>query len=103
MWLMLQQPKGDDYVVATGETHSVREFLQEAFSYVNMDWEKHVELDPRYLRPTEVDLLLGDASKAKRQLGWEPKTKFSDLVRIMVDADIKLLKDHQEGRIKVNT
>jgi len=81
----------------------VREFLQEAFSYVNMDWEKHVELDPRYLRPTEVDLLLGDASKAKRQLGWEPKTKFSDLVRIMVDADIKLLKDHQEGRIKVNT
>lgn len=103
MWLMLQQPKGDDYVVATGETHSVREFLQEAFSYVNLDWEKHVELDPRYLRPTEVDLLLGDASKAKRQLGWEPKTKFSDLVRIMVDADIKLLKDHQEGRIKVNT
>ncbi|MCX6887299.1 MAG: GDP-mannose 4,6-dehydratase [Verrucomicrobia bacterium] len=103
MWLMLQQPKGDDYVVATGETHSVREFLQEAFSYVNLDWEKHVELDPRYLRPTEVDLLLGDASKAKRQLGWEPKTQFSHLVRIMVDADIKLLKDHQEGRIKVNT
>lgn len=101
MWLMLQQPRGDDYVVATGETHSVREFLEEAFGYVNLDWEKYVAMDPRYLRPTEVDLLLGDASKAKRQLGWEPKTKFSDLVRIMVDADIKLLKDHQEGRIKV--
>ncbi len=103
MWLMLQQEKGDDYVVATGETHSVREFLQEAFSYVKLDWEKFVELDPRYLRPSEVDLLLGDASKAKRQLGWVPRTKFQDLVRLMVDADIKLLKDHQEGRIKVTS
>jgi GDPmannose 4,6-dehydratase len=103
MWLMLQQDQGDDYVVATGETHSVREFLVEAFSYVGLDWEKFVELDPRYLRPAEVDLLLGDASKAKRQLGWSPKTKFHDLVRLMVDADIQLLKDHQEGRIKVTS
>jgi GDPmannose 4,6-dehydratase len=103
MWLMLQQEKPDDYVVATGETHSVREFLEETFSYVNLDWQKYVELDPRYLRPAEVDLLLGDASKAKRQLGWEPKTKFRDLARLMVDADVKLLKDHQEGRIKVTS
>ncbi len=103
MWLMLQQHKPDDYVIATGETHSVREFLEEAFSYVKLDWANYVELDPRYLRPTEVDLLLGDAAKAKRLLGWAPKTKFCDLVRLMVDADIKLLKDHQEGRIKVTS
>ncbi len=79
------------------------EFLEEAFSYVKLDWKKYVEMDPRYLRPSEVDLLLGDAGKAKRQLGWEPKTRFRDLVRLMVDADIKLLKDHQEGRIKVTS
>ena len=103
MWLMLQQPQPDDYVVATGETHSVREFLEEAFGHVGLDWKKHVEQDARYLRPAEVDLLLGDASKAKRQLGWAPKTKFRDLVRLMVDADVRLLKDHQEGRIKVTS
>jgi GDPmannose 4,6-dehydratase len=101
MWLMLQQAKPDDYVIATGETHSVREFLEEAFSYVGLDWNKYVELDPRYLRPSEVDLLIGDGSKARRQLNWEPKTKFKELVHLMVDADIQLLKDHREGRIKV--
>jgi GDPmannose 4,6-dehydratase len=103
MWLMLQQDQPDDYVVATGETHSVREFLEEAFGYAGLDWTKYVELDPRYLRPSEVDLLIGDASKAKQKLKWEPKTKFKDLVRLMVDADIKLLKDHREGRIKVTS
>jgi GDPmannose 4,6-dehydratase len=103
MWLMLQQEQADDYVVATGETHSVREFLEEAFGHAGLDWRKHVEADARYLRPSEVDLLIGDASKARRQLGWEPKTKFKDLVRLMVDADIELLAAHQAGRVKVTT
>jgi GDPmannose 4,6-dehydratase len=101
MWLMLQQDKPDDYVVATNETHSIREFLDHAFEHAKLDWKKHVEIDSRYYRPAEVDLLIGDYGKAKRQLGWEPKTKFADLVRLMVDADIKLLKDHREGRAKV--
>jgi GDPmannose 4,6-dehydratase len=103
MWLMLQQDRPDDYVVATGETHSVREFLEESFGYAGLDWTKYVELDPRYLRPSEVDLLIGDSSKARQKLNWEPRTKFKDLVRLMVDADIKLLKDHREGRIKVTS
>ena len=103
MWLMLQQDKPDDYVVATGETHSIREFLDEAFGYVGLSWKNHVEIDPRYYRPAEVDLLIGDASKARRQLGWQPRTKFADLVKLMVDADIKLLKDHREGRIQVTS
>jgi GDPmannose 4,6-dehydratase len=89
MWSMLQQPEPDDYVIATGETHSVRDFLDEAFGYVQLDWEKYVKIDPRYYRPTEVDLLLGDASKARQQLGWQPKVKFQDLVRMMVDADLQ--------------
>lgn len=101
MWLMLQQDEPDDYVIATGETHSVRECLEVAFKHVGLDWQKYVEIDPRYYRPAEVDLLIGDPSKAKKKLGWEPKTRFEDLVRLMVDADIKLLKDHREGRIKV--
>jgi GDPmannose 4,6-dehydratase len=101
MWLMLQQDKPDDYVVATGETHSVREFLEVAFSYAGLDWKKHVEIDPRYYRPAEVDLLIGDPSKAQRQLGWSPKTKFVDLARLMVDADIELLRRHRQGEIKV--
>ena len=101
MWLMLQQDQPDDYVIATNETHSIREFLDAAFGHVGLDWTKHVEIDPRYYRPTEVDLLIGDFGKARRQLGWEPKTKFTELVRLMVDADVKLLKDHREGRIKV--
>jgi GDPmannose 4,6-dehydratase len=103
MWLMLQQDEPDDYVIATNESHSVREFLDAAFGYVGLDWKKHVEIDPRYYRPAEVDLLIGDYSKAKKRLGWEPKTKFVDLVKLMVDADVKLLKDHREGKIKVTT
>lgn len=101
MWLMLQQDQADDYVIATGETHSIREFLDAAFGHAGLDWRKHVELDPYYCRPTEVDLLIGDASKARRVLGWEPKTKFNELARLMVDADIQLLRDHREGRSKV--
>lgn len=102
MWLMLQQEKPDDYVVATNETHSIREFLDVAFGHAGLDWKKYVEIDPRYYRPAEVDLLIGDYTKAKRQLGWEPKTRFADLARLMVDADIQLLKDHLEGRVKVS-
>jgi len=90
MWLMLQQETPDDYVVATGETHSVREFVEEVFGYLSLDWEAVVDYDARYERPAEVDMLVGDASKAKAQLGWEPKVKFKDLVRIMVDADLEL-------------
>jgi GDPmannose 4,6-dehydratase len=101
MWLMLQQDEPDDYVIATNETHSIREFLDAAFGYVGLDWKKHVEIDPRYYRPAEVDVLIGDYGKAKRRLGWEPKTKFMDLIKLMVDADIKLLKDYREGKIKV--
>jgi len=101
MWLMLQQDQPEDYVIATNETHSVREFLEIAFGHAGLDWKQHVEIDPRYYRPAEVDLLIGDYSKARRALGWEPKTRFADLVKLMVEADIKLLKDHREGRIKV--
>jgi len=101
MWLMLQQPEPDDYVIATGETHSIREFLEVAFGHVGLDWRKHVEIDSRYYRPAEVDLLIGDYGKARGKLGWEPKTKFAKLARLMVDADIQLLKDHREGRVKV--
>jgi len=88
MWLMLQQDQPDDYVLATGETHSVQEFLDEAFLYVGIESNKRVEIDPEYYRPAEVDLLVGDATKAKNLLGWEPKIKFQNLVRLMVDADI---------------
>jgi GDPmannose 4,6-dehydratase len=101
MWLMLQQPEADDYVIATGETHSVREFLEEAFALVGLNWENHVVLDPRYIRPAEVDILIGDASKAGKKLGWRPKTRFKELVKLMVEADIELLNAHREGRIKV--
>ena len=89
MWLMLQHPEPDDYVLATGETHSIREFLDEAFSHAGLDWREFVETDPRYFRPTEVDLLMGDASKARRKLGWEPTATFKELVRMMVEADIE--------------
>jgi GDPmannose 4,6-dehydratase len=102
MWLMLQQDQPDDYVIATNETHSIREFLDAAFGHDGLDWRKYVEIDPRYYRPAEVDLLIGDYRKAKKQLCWEPKTKFAGLARLMVDADIKLLKDHLEGRVKVS-
>ena len=92
MWRMLQQEESDDYVIATGETHAVHEFVEEAFSYAGLDWRDHVEIDPKYYRPSEVDLLVGDASKAKRVLEWEPKTTFKDLVSLMVDADMVALK-----------
>jgi GDPmannose 4,6-dehydratase len=92
MWLMLQHDRPDDYVIATGETHSVREFCQEAFGHVGLDWEKHVVADPKYFRPAEVDLLVGDAGKADRVLGWKPAVTFRDLVRIMVDADLKTIR-----------
>jgi GDPmannose 4,6-dehydratase len=101
MWLMLQQDQPDDYVIATNETHSVREFLEAAFAHAGLDWRKYVEIDPNYYRPTEVDLLIGDYSKAKKKLGWEPKTRFVDLVKLMVDADVQRLKDHQTGKIRV--
>ena len=91
MWLMLQQEGPDDYVIATGETHSVREFLEEAFGCVGMDWKDYVEHDPRYERPAEVDLLIGDAAKAKAKLGWEPRTTFHGLVRLMVDEEVAAL------------
>ena len=86
MWLMLQQPEPDDYVIATNETHTIRECLELAFGRVGLDWQKYVEIDPRYYRSAEVELLIGDASKAKRKVGWEPKTKFKDLIELMVDA-----------------
>jgi len=90
MWLMLQQEKPDDYVVATGESHSVRELCELAFSHVGLDYHEFVEIDPRYYRPTEVDFLLGDPSKAARQLGWKPRTTFKELIRIMMDSDLEL-------------
>lgn len=89
MWLMLQQEKPEDYVIATGETHSVREFLDEAFGLVGLDWKKYIEIDPRYYRPAEVDILLGDPTKAKEKLGWTPKTTFKELVKIMLEYDLK--------------
>ncbi|HZS05888.1 MAG TPA: GDP-mannose 4,6-dehydratase [Blastocatellia bacterium] len=97
MWLMLQQDEPDDYVIATGETYSIRQLLDEAFGHVDLDWKQHVEIDPRYYRPAEVDLLIGDASKARRKLGWEPKVKFQELVRMMVDADLAALRKKQFG------
>lgn len=93
MWLMLQQDKPDDYVIATGETHSVREFLELVFKEVGLPYQEYVETDPRYLRPSEVDLLLGDATKTKEKLGWQPETSFKELVRIMVTSDWQLAKD----------
>ena len=102
MWRMLQQSRPDDYVIATGEMHSVREFLDEVFGYLDLDWHVYVRVDPRYFRPTEVDTLCGDAAKARTLLGWEPSVTFADLARLMVDADMKLarseaiLKEHNE-------
>ncbi len=97
MWLMLQQDRADDYVVATGATHSVLEFLEEAFGYLNLDWKQYVEIDPRYYRPTEVDVLCGDSSYAQDKLGWKPKVHFKDLIRIMVDADLNSERLKLEG------
>ena len=97
MWLMLQAPKPDDYVIATGHTHSVKEFLAIAFDYAGLDWKKFVAIDKKYFRPTEVDLLLGDASKAKKKLGWKPKVGFEELVRMMVDSDMALVEKEVYG------
>lgn len=96
MWLMLQHSEADDYVVATNETHSIREFLDIAFGHVNLDWQNYVKFDERYLRPAEVDILIGDADKAKEKLGWEPSISFEGLVKLMVDSDIKALEETQE-------
>ncbi|MEE8559892.1 MAG: GDP-mannose 4,6-dehydratase, partial [Alphaproteobacteria bacterium] len=95
MWLMLQQAEADDYVVATGETHSVQELLEEAFGCLELDWQDHVAIDARYFRPTEVDALQGDAAKAREKLGWEPKVTFKELVRMMVDHDLELARQEQ--------
>jgi len=103
MWLMLQQDKPDDYIVATGESRSVREFVKEVFTYLDLDWQKYVEIDPRYFRPTEVDYLEGDASKARKVLKWKPKVTFGELVKMMTDADMilaereKIVKEHEEA------
>jgi GDPmannose 4,6-dehydratase len=99
MWLALQHDTPDDFVIATGEVHTVREFCEVAFGHAGLDWERYVEIDPRYFRPAEVDLLLGDASKAKRLLAWEPRTTFGQLARLMVDADVQLLEDELAGRL----
>src|SRR5205809_2134754 len=93
MWMMLQQPKADDYVVASGETHSVRELCTIAFSHAGLDWQEHVVVDPAFVRPAEVDLLIGDASKARRVLGWAPKHSFQQLIEMMVDADLEDIKE----------
>lgn len=97
MWQILQQDVPDDFVIATGETHTVREFLEEAFQYAGLEWQKYVQEDPRYLRPSEVDYLMGDSSKARKKFGWAPKTRFRDLVRIMVDADRETLRRKLAG------
>ena len=102
MWLMLQQDQPDDYVIATNETHSVREFLEAAFGHVGIDWKKHVEIDPAYYRPAEVDLLIGDYAKAQARLGWKPKTTFRELVTLMVEADIARLREHRAGKSKLS-
>lgn len=100
MWLMLQQDEPDDYVIGTGESHSVQEFLEAAFAYVGLNWEKYVEIDPRYFRPTETEFLLADSNKARRKLRWKPKVTFKDLVRIMVDADVEALGIETPGEGK---
>ena len=99
MWLMLQQEEPDDYVIATGESHTVREFAERAFDHVGLDWERYVEIDPRYYRPSEVDNLRGDSSKARKVLGWEPRTDFRALVQLMVEADVQMLEDERKGRL----
>jgi GDPmannose 4,6-dehydratase len=99
MWMMLQADEPDDYVIATGEQHSVREFCELAFARVGLDWQEHVEIDPRYYRPAEVDSLLGDATKAREKLGWQPKLRFEGLVELMVDEDVRMLEDQLAGKV----
>jgi GDPmannose 4,6-dehydratase len=103
MWLMLQQNEADDYVIATGETHSVREFLDAAAAVAGVDWQKHLEIDPRYFRPAEVDLLIGDPTKAREKLGWVPRMRFHELARSMMEADLELVRQELEGRRAVRT
>ncbi|MEI8256739.1 MAG: GDP-mannose 4,6-dehydratase, partial [Deltaproteobacteria bacterium] len=98
MWLMLQHKEADDFVIATGETHAVREFLELSFAHVGLDWKDFVHTDPRYFRPAEVDLLLGDATKANTVLGWKPKVGFPELVRRMVDSDVELAAREKRAR-----
>jgi len=100
MWLMLQQDKPADYIIGTGETHSVEEFLVEAFNYVNLDYKEFIKIDSRYFRPTEVDVLLADASKARKELEWQPRIEFKELVKIMVDSDMELLGIKAPGKGK---
>ncbi|THJ13056.1 MAG: GDP-mannose 4,6-dehydratase [Nitrospira sp. CG24C] len=100
MWMMLQTEVPTDYVIATGETHTVKEMLELAFDRLKLDWKKHVKIDPKYYRPTEVDLLIGDASKAKKELGWQPKVKFQELIAMMVDADLAIEKEKLDGTRK---
>lgn len=97
MWMMLQQAEPDDYVLATGKTHSIRELLDAAFGAVELDWEKHVEIDPKFLRPAEVDCLCGDATKAREKLGWEPEVSFKDLIKMMVEADLEAVRATMNG------
>jgi GDPmannose 4,6-dehydratase len=92
MWLMVQADEPDDYVIATGESHSIKDFLGETFGYLDLDWKDYVDIDPRYYRPAEVDMLVGDAGKARRVLGWEPTISFTELVRLMVDHDLDLAR-----------
>ena len=99
MWRMLQQEEPDDYVVATGETRTIREFLKIAFERVDLNWEDYVEIDPRYYRPAEVELLVGDPTKAKEKLGWQAQVKFAELAKLMVDADVQLLADQRAGKL----
>jgi len=101
MWLMIQADEPDDYVIATGECHSVRDFLDHAFGYLDLDWKEYVDIDPRYYRPAEVDLLIGDASKARRVLGWEPTITFSEMVRMMIDNDLELAASEAEQTVAV--
>ena len=100
MWMMLQAKTPEDYVIATGETHTVKEMLELAFDRLQLDWKKHVQIDEKYYRPTEVDLLIGDASKAKRELGWEPKVRFQELIAMMVDVDLAAEKEKLDGTRK---
>ncbi|HYN37153.1 MAG TPA: GDP-mannose 4,6-dehydratase [Actinomycetota bacterium] len=99
MWLMLQQETPDDFVIASGEAHTVREFAQKAFAHADLDWEQYVEIDPNYYRPAEVDYLMGDPSKAERVFGWRARTRFDELVKLMVEADVQLLEDELSGRL----
>jgi len=100
MWLMLQQSEPEDFVIATGETHSIRELLDVAFGNLNLDWKEYVKIDPRYYRPSEVDLLIGDSTKAKQHLGWEPKMTFKELITMMVKADLAMEREKLEGTME---